>query len=60
MATNNQLKEHYKTIAMTCYTANIAYLILRVFYLVLFIVSGLWTLVWYDLATIFVFNIPQM
>ena len=55
MATNNQLKEHYKTIAMTCYTANIAYLILRVFYLVLFIVSGLWTLVWYDLATIFVY-----
>ena len=55
MATTNQQKEHYKTIKMTCFTANIAYLVLRVFYLVLFIVSNLWIMVWYDLATIFVY-----
>lgn len=37
--------QHYKTIEKTCYAANIIYLILHVFYLVLFIVSKLYVLV---------------
>ena len=32
-------KQHYKTIAKTCYTANILYLALHLFYLILFIVG---------------------
>ena len=52
MATVDQHSTHYKTIDLTCMIANIAYLILRVFYLILFIVSGLYVMVWYDAATI--------
>ena len=43
---------HYKTILKTCIIANTAYLILRFFYLILFLVSGLYILAWIDLATI--------
>ena len=50
-ATNNETF-HYSTIRKTCYTANIAYLILRIFYLILFIVAGIYSLVWYTAATI--------
>ena len=32
-------KQHYKTIKQTCYTANIAYIILHALYLILFIIS---------------------
>ena len=32
-------KQHYKTIKKTCYTANTAYIILHVFYLILFIIA---------------------
>ena len=52
MSFTNDKKQHYKTIRQTCYTANIAYLILRVLYLVLFIVAKLYILVWVDLASI--------
>ena len=35
---------HYKTIRQTCYTANIAYIVLRVIYMVLFLVAKLYVL----------------
>ena len=44
--------QHYQTISNTCYIANIAYLILRIFYLVLFIIAKLYILVWVDVGTI--------
>lgn len=50
-ATNNEVF-HYKTIRKTCFIANIAYLILRIFYLVLFIIVGIYPLVWYTVGTI--------
>ena len=39
MAANVDKKQHYRTIEKTCYGANISYLSLDVFYLVLFIVN---------------------
>lgn len=50
-----QKNEHYQTIKKTCLTANIAYLIFRIFYLILFIVSKLYVLVWVDAATILIY-----
>lgn len=50
-ATNNR-SGHYKTIRKTCYTADIFYLFLRVFYLVFFIVAKVYPLVWFTAATI--------
>lgn len=50
-ATNNEAF-HYKTIRKTCYTANIAYLILRIFYLTFFIIAEVYPLVWYTIGTI--------
>ena len=50
-ATNNN-KAHYKTITLTCYIADIAYIFLRIFYLILFLICKLWILVWVDAATI--------
>lgn len=47
-----ETNQHYKTISSTCYIANIAYLILRVFYLVLFIIAKLPILIWVDVGTI--------
>lgn len=55
MAVVNDKADHYQTITITCYTANIAYLILRAFYLVLFLVSGLYAAAWVDAATILVY-----
>lgn len=55
MSLNIDKASHYKTINKTCYIANIAYLILRVFYLILFIVSKLYIMVWIDLATIVIY-----
>lgn len=52
MSAANNETFHYKTIRKTCYTANIAYLILRIFYLVLFIVTEVYPLMWYTIATI--------
>ena len=39
-------KYHYKTIEKTCYTANIIYLIVHIFYLILFIVSKIDVLIY--------------
>ena len=47
--------QRYQTISDTCYIANIAYLILRVFYLVLFIIVKLYILVWIDVGTLVVY-----
>ena len=55
MSLNIDKAMHYRTIDKTCYIANIAYLILRVFYLILFIVSKLYIMVWIDAATILVY-----
>lgn len=55
MSTPNYNSVYYKTINKTCVVANIAYLILRVFYLILFIVCKLDVLIWYDAATIIVY-----
>ena len=44
MATIVNKSEHYKTIRQTCYTANIAYIVLRLFYLVLFLAAKLYVL----------------
>ena len=52
MSLNIDKASHYRTINKTCFIANIAYLILHVFYLVLFIVSKLYIMVWIDAATI--------
>ena len=52
MSAINNNRGHYKTISSTCYTANIAYLILRVFYFVLFLVSQLYIMAWVTLGTI--------
>jgi len=46
MSAINDKKQHYKTISKTCLYANILYLILHVFYLVLFVVAKLYILVW--------------
>ena len=46
MSAINDKSQHYKTIAKTCYTANILYLILHVFYLVLFLIAKLYILVY--------------
>lgn len=50
-ATNNR-SGHYKTIRETCYTANIAYIILRIFYLIFFLVAQVYPLVWLSAGTI--------
>ena len=49
-------ENHYKTIKQTCYIANTAYLILRVVYLVLFLIAGLYPLVWIDAASILIYT----
>lgn len=52
MSASNNETFYYSTIRKTCFTANIAYLILRIFYLVLFLIAGIYSLVWYTAATI--------
>lgn len=49
--------QHYKTIRKTCYTANILYLILHVFYLVLFFVSKAYILAYVDIAAIVFYGV---
>lgn len=48
-------KQHYKTIDKTCYTANIVYLILHVFYLVLFIITKLYIMVGVTAGVVFIY-----
>lgn len=52
MSAINNRTDHYKTIKKTCYIANIAYLLLRAFYLILFIVTGVYSMAIYTGATI--------
>ena len=49
-------ENHYKTIKQTCYIANTAYLILRVVYLILFLIAKLYMLVWIDAASIVIYT----
>lgn len=55
MSVASDQKRHYKTIDKTCYSANIVYLILHVFYLVLFIISKLYILVYVTAGVIAIY-----
>lgn len=55
MAVDIDKNHFYKTISKTCYTANIAYLFLHVFYLVLFIIAKLDILIYVDAAVILLY-----
>lgn len=55
MAVSYNKKQFYKTVASTCYGANILYLFLHVFYLVLFIVSKAYALIYIDAAIIAIY-----
>ena len=46
MSAINEKNRYYKTIRKTCYTANILYLFLHIFYLILFIIAKLYILVY--------------
>ena len=48
-------KQHYKTVAKTCYTANITYLMLHIIYLLLFLISKLYILVIVDVVVIVIY-----
>ena len=52
MSAINNRSGHYKTIRETCYTANVAYIVLRLFYLIFFAIAKVYSLVWYSAATI--------
>ena len=52
MSVTNNYSAHYKTIAQTCYTANIAYLLIRIFYLIVFAICKFYVLMWVDIGTI--------
>ena len=55
MSELSEKKNHYKTISRTCYTANILYLVLHVFYLVLFLVSKSFILAYIDIGVILIY-----
>lgn len=55
MSAINDYAGHYKTISRTCYIANIAYLLVRIFYLIVFIVYRYDVLIYYDAATILLY-----
>ena len=55
MSTISDKTRHYKTIDKTCYTANVLYLILHVFYLILFLISKLYVLVFVTAAVIAIY-----
>ena len=52
MSAINNRSGHYKTIRETCYTANLAYIVLRIFYLIFFAIAKVYVLVWYSAATV--------
>ena len=52
MSAINDRIGHYRTISQTCYIANIAYLIFRVFYLILFAIYRYDVLIYYTAASI--------
>ena len=55
MSIASDKKRHYKTIDKTCYTANIIYLFLHIFYLVLFIVAKLNILIYVTAGVIAIY-----
>ena len=55
MSTINDKSRHYKTISKTCYTANILYLFLHIFYLILFIIAKLYILVYVTAGVIAIY-----
>ena len=55
MAIIGDKKQHYRTIEKTCYTANILYLILHVFYLVLFLVAKFYILAYITAGVIAIY-----
>jgi len=55
MTSTSDRKNYYDTIAKTCYTANIAYLIIHIFYLVLFIIAKFSILIYIDIAAIAIY-----
>lgn len=55
MSSINDKARHYKTINKTCYTANILYLALHIFYLILFLVSKLYILVYVTAGVIAIY-----
>ena len=57
MSVLNDKVQHYKTIDKTCYTANIVYLILHVFYLILFIICKLWILVYVTSGVVLIYGL---
>ena len=55
MALTNKRGTYYKTIRNTCLFANIAYIFLRLIYLVIFIVSKAYALIWIDAVSILIY-----
>ena len=55
MALTNKSGPQYRTIRNTCLFANSAYLFLRLIYLVIFIVSKAYILIWVDVASILIY-----
>ena len=51
----NNKNRHYRTVSNTCLAANLAYLIIRIFYLVLFIIAKLYVLVYIAAGTILIY-----
>ncbi len=52
MSTSSEKTNYYSTIRKTCYSANIIYLVVRVFYLILFLIAGFHILAIVDGVTI--------
>lgn len=52
MSVSSEKTNYYSTIRKTCYSANIIYLVVRVFYLILFLIAGLHILAIVDGVTI--------
>ena len=55
MSSISNKKQFYKTVAGTCYTANILYLFLHVLYLFLFIIAKAYALIFVDAAVIAIY-----
>lgn len=55
MTTVTDKRQHYDTISKTCLTANVAYLFLHIFYLILFIIARVDILTYIDAAVIVIY-----
>ena len=52
MQSIEERKAHYEVIIRTCYTANFMYLLLHLIYLILFLIDGIYTMVYINIASI--------